>query len=100
MGQVNDWMSELYPRCVEAHGVMIVTPVYWYQAPSVLELMMDRLVCAVGTRIPRVRMARRRQEPSGSSCRGGARSLVDAMRLQARGTFVQPGSELPDPRPK
>jgi multimeric flavodoxin WrbA len=48
MGQVNDWMSEIYPRWVAAHGVMIVTPVYWYQAPSVLKLMMDRLVCADG----------------------------------------------------
>ncbi|HEV8345313.1 MAG TPA: flavodoxin family protein [Vicinamibacterales bacterium] len=48
MGQVNDWMSELYPRWVAAHGVMIVTPVYWYQAPSVLKLMIDRLVCADG----------------------------------------------------
>jgi multimeric flavodoxin WrbA len=48
MGQVNDWMNELYPRWVAAHGVMIVTPVYWYQAPSVLKLMMDRLVCADG----------------------------------------------------
>jgi multimeric flavodoxin WrbA len=45
---VNDWMNELYPRWVAAHGVMIVTPVYWYQAPSVLKLMMDRLVCADG----------------------------------------------------
>src|SRR5438552_9117940 len=48
MGQVNDWMNEIYPRWVAAHGVMIVTPVYWYQAPSVLKLMMDRLVCADG----------------------------------------------------
>ena len=48
MGQVNDWMNELYPRWVAAHGVMIVSPVYWYQAPSVLKLMMDRLVCADG----------------------------------------------------
>jgi multimeric flavodoxin WrbA len=48
MGQVNDWMNELYPRWVAAHGIMIVTPVYWYQAPSVLKLMMDRLVCADG----------------------------------------------------
>lgn len=48
MGQVNDWMNELYPRWVAAHGVMIVTPVYWYQAPSVLKLMIDRLVCADG----------------------------------------------------
>jgi len=48
MGQVSDWMNELYPRWVAAHGVMIVTPVYWYQAPSVLKLMIDRLVCADG----------------------------------------------------
>lgn len=48
LGQVNDWMNDLYPRWVEAHGVMIVTPVYWYQAPAVLKLMMDRLVCADG----------------------------------------------------
>jgi multimeric flavodoxin WrbA len=48
IGQVNDWMHEIYPRWVEAHGVMIVTPVHWYQAPSVLKLMMDRLVCADG----------------------------------------------------
>jgi multimeric flavodoxin WrbA len=48
MGQVNDWMNEIYPRWVAAHGIVIVTPVYWYQAPSVLKLMIDRLVCADG----------------------------------------------------
>jgi multimeric flavodoxin WrbA len=48
LGQVGDWMNEIYPRWAAAHGVMIVTPVYWYQAPSPLKLMMDRLVCADG----------------------------------------------------
>ena len=48
LGQTQDWMNELYPRWVAAHGVLIVTPVYWYQAPSVLKLMIDRLVCADG----------------------------------------------------
>ncbi len=48
MGQVDDWMNELYPRWVAAHGVMIVTPVYWHSPPSTLKLMMDRLVCADG----------------------------------------------------
>lgn len=48
LGQTNDWMNELYPRWVAAHGVLIVTPVNWYQAPSVLKLMIDRLVCADG----------------------------------------------------
>ena len=48
MGQVNDWMAEIYPRWVAAHGVMILCPVNWYQAPSSLKLMIDRLVCADG----------------------------------------------------
>ena len=41
-------MAEIYPRWVAAHGVMILCPVNWYQAPSVLKLMIDRLVCADG----------------------------------------------------
>ena len=41
-------MNEIYPRWAAAHGVIIVTPVYWYQAPSALKLMIDRLVCADG----------------------------------------------------
>ncbi len=48
MGQTQDWMAEIYEMWVRAHGVMIVSPVHWYQAPSVLKLMMDRLVCADG----------------------------------------------------
>ena len=48
LGQVDDWMNEIYPMWVKAHGVMIITPVYWHQAPSVLKLMIDRLVCADG----------------------------------------------------
>ena len=47
-GQVGDWMNEIYPRWVAAHGILIVTPVHWNQAPSVLKLMIDRLVCADG----------------------------------------------------
>ncbi|MFN2604424.1 MAG: flavodoxin family protein [Gemmatimonadaceae bacterium] len=48
LGQIGDWMNDIYPRWVAAHGVMIVTPVHWYQATSPLKLMMDRLVCADG----------------------------------------------------
>ena len=48
MGQTNDWMAELYPRWVAAHGVMVLCPVHWYQAPASLKLMIDRLVCADG----------------------------------------------------
>lgn len=48
LGQTQDWMNEIYPMWIEAHGVMIVTPVNWYQSPSPLKLMTDRLVCADG----------------------------------------------------
>jgi multimeric flavodoxin WrbA len=48
LGQAQDWMNEIYPMWVEAHGVMIVTPVNWYMTSSPLKLMIDRLVCADG----------------------------------------------------
>jgi multimeric flavodoxin WrbA len=48
LGQSDDWMAEIYERFTLAHGIMIVTPVYWGMAPSGLKVMMDRLVCADG----------------------------------------------------
>jgi multimeric flavodoxin WrbA len=48
LGQTQDWMNDIYPMWVAAHGIMIITPVNWYQVSSPLKLMMDRLVCADG----------------------------------------------------
>ena len=48
LGQVDDWMAEIYERWVAAHAVLIVCPTYWYQSPGVLKSMIDRLVCADG----------------------------------------------------
>jgi len=48
LNQVQDWMNEIYERWVSAHAVVITAPVHWYQAPSTLKLMIDRLVCADG----------------------------------------------------
>ncbi|MFW2830779.1 flavodoxin family protein [Sphingomonas sp. ID0503] len=48
LGQTQDMMNDIYPKWVEAHGVMIVTPVNWYSPSSPIKLMMDRLVCADG----------------------------------------------------
>ena len=48
LGQIQDWMNDIYPLWVAAHGVMVVTPVNWYQVSSPMKLMMDRLVCADG----------------------------------------------------
>jgi multimeric flavodoxin WrbA len=48
LGQIDDWMNDIYPLWVAAHGIMIITPVNWYQAPTGLKAMIDRLVCADG----------------------------------------------------
>src|SRR6202008_5166850 len=66
----NDAMADLYPRGVAAHGIMIVTPVYWYQAPSVLKLMIDRLVCADGG------------NPDPTTTRGKNPALAKALELK------------------
>lgn len=63
--QTNDWMAEIYEKWVSAHAVIILTPVYWYQTPSVLKLMIDRLVCADGAtlipHLPAEKMPRKRK---------------------------------------
>jgi multimeric flavodoxin WrbA len=41
-------MNEIYPMWVAARGIMVITPVNWYQAPGPLKAMIDRLVCADG----------------------------------------------------
>ena len=46
--QTDDWMNEIFPLWVAARGIMIVTPVNWYHAPTGLKAMIDRLVCADG----------------------------------------------------
>ncbi|AMA58672.1 flavodoxin family protein [Bradyrhizobium sp. CCGE-LA001] len=48
LGQTGDWMNEIYPLWVAAHGILIVTPVNWYHVPAGLKAMMDRMVCADG----------------------------------------------------
>ncbi|WP_043517259.1 flavodoxin family protein [Achromobacter arsenitoxydans] len=48
LGQDNDAMNGIYEQWVAAHGVVLVAPTYWYQSPSPLKLMIDRLVCADG----------------------------------------------------
>jgi multimeric flavodoxin WrbA len=48
LGQTQDWMNEIYPMWVRAHGIMIISPVNWYAPTSPIKLMMDRMVCADG----------------------------------------------------
>ena len=39
LGQTQDWMNDIYPLWVAAHGILIVTPVNWYHVPSGLKAM-------------------------------------------------------------
>ncbi len=48
LDQADDWMAEIYERWVAAHAVIVLAPTYWYQSPSPLKLMMDRMVSADG----------------------------------------------------
>jgi multimeric flavodoxin WrbA len=48
LGQVGDWMNDIYERWVAAHAVILLTPVNWYHSSSPVKLMIDRLVCADG----------------------------------------------------
>ncbi len=48
LGQTQDWMNEIYPLWVAAHGVLLLTPVNWFHTSSPVKLMIDRLVCADG----------------------------------------------------
>jgi multimeric flavodoxin WrbA len=48
LDQADDWMAEIYERWVAAHAVVVLAPTYWYQSPSPLKLMIDRMVCADG----------------------------------------------------
>lgn len=71
LGQSNDWMNEIYERWVSAHGVILFAPTYWYQSPSALKLMIDRLVCADGG------------NPDPTSTHG--KNVAEAKALEARG---------------
>jgi multimeric flavodoxin WrbA len=63
-------MEDIYPRWVAAHGVMILCPVHWYQAPASLKLMIDRLVCADGG------------NPDPTTTRGKDPALAKALELK------------------
>jgi multimeric flavodoxin WrbA len=71
LGQADDWMAEIYERWVAAHAVVILAPTYWYQSPSPLKLMVDRLVCADGG------------NPDPTSTHG--KRVVEAKRLEQAG---------------
>jgi multimeric flavodoxin WrbA len=71
LNQADDWMAEIYEQWVAAHAVIILAPTYWYQSPSPLKLMIDRMVCADGG------------NPDPTTTHG--KRLVEAKRLEAQG---------------
>ena len=67
LGQTQDWMNEIYPLWVRAHGVMLINPVNWYSPTSPMKLMMTGLSApteAIPTRRRRTARTRRRQRRS------------------------------------
>jgi multimeric flavodoxin WrbA len=70
LGQTDDWMNEIYPLWVAARGIMIITPVNWYHAPTALKAMIDRMVCADGG------------NPDPSSTHGKTASEAKALELK------------------
>jgi multimeric flavodoxin WrbA len=71
LNQAEDWMADIYERWVSAHGVILLTPTYWYQSPSPLKLMIDRMVCADGG------------NPDPSSTHG--KKVAEAKEIEAKG---------------
>ena len=71
LDQADDWMAEIYERWVEAHAVIVLAPTYWYQSPSPLKLMIDRMVCADGG------------NPDPTTTHG--KRLAEAKRLEEKG---------------
>jgi multimeric flavodoxin WrbA len=41
LGQVSDWINDIYPRWAACHGALIVTPVHWYQLARPLDQALD-----------------------------------------------------------
>jgi multimeric flavodoxin WrbA len=79
-------MAEIYEKRVAAHGVIILTPTYWYQAPSVLKLMIDRLVCADGGNPdPTSTHGKKQRKPRNWNSKAGT---IPSIWLAARGLVV------------
>ena len=88
LGQVHDWMSEIYERWTLAHGIIIVTPVYWYQAPSAPD--------PEPTQGEDPALATKIQE----EMRNIGRAVATTVRGLRDGTFTIPDARLEPPRPK
>lgn len=71
LNQTGDWMNEIYIKLAAAHGLLIVTPTYWYQSPGGLKNLLDRLVCLDGG------------NPDPSSTHG--KKAIEAKRIELAG---------------
>ncbi|GMO44766.1 flavodoxin family protein [Bradyrhizobium sp. TM233] len=100
LGQTGDWMNEIYPMWVAAHGILIVTPVNWYHVPSGLKAMMDRMVCADGGNPDPTSTQGKKADAAKAMELNAARALGNAVRLARSGCLQEPGTGLQDPNPK
>ena len=60
---LNDGFNEIYAKCAEADGIILVTPVYWHDMAERLKTLLDRM---------------RRCESRGGGAMRGARFLLAA----------------------
>lgn len=97
LNQADDRMAEIYERWVAAHAVIILAPTCWYQSPSPLKLMIDRLVSADGgspdpTTTHRKRVAGATRWTGTRPCRKRPATWPAPSRPRAPGTSASPTS--------
>jgi len=103
MGQVNDWMNEIYPRWVAAHGIIIVSLTDWLTDMSLVPAAPNALVDRyVGYYEPYATSheALDRDTSFQEEVRNAARALVEGVRLLRAGAFPRADRGQRDPRSK
>jgi NADPH-dependent FMN reductase len=126
LGQTDDWMNEIYPLWVAAHGIMIVTPVNWYHAPtahgdsigaetmrrSLVDWLTDMSLMSaggmaetdgyIGYMKPYATAHEALDEDKAfqEEVLNVARALGKAVNLHRAGKYEEPGKGLVDPHPK
>ena len=103
MGQVNDWMNEIHPRWVAAHGIIIVSLTDWLTDMSLVPAAPNALVDRyVGYYEPYATSheALDRDTSFQEEVRNAARALVEGVRLLRAGAFPRADRGQRDPRSK
>ena len=109
-------MAEIYERWVAAHAVIVLAPTCWYQSPSPLKLMIDRMEwmglidAGAAAKFDRYigycepydnsHEALDRDEAVQEEARNDARSVVQAAQELRAGRLTTPDKQIKWPQPK